>query len=354
MANKKKPGKSKQQIRERNASKHKKTESRYTHKKKVTPTKSKEGAAQKQSERKGPKFEFSIKNPKFRALLPFAAAVIFFLLIWTEPKTEVRDPWYEAAYLIDSAKKVNDPQLKQKLLDKGGSQLQDLVKKHPYHARVHFLLGYYYLSVGKWDSAIARQKQAYKMDSGSTINPVYHDAKRQLILAVINKSNEYAKQGDFQKALETLNTAKEYDPHSAQLRTQYGVIFHRQGKLNKARNYYEKALQYNKNHRPAIQNLGLLYFQLGNNRLMQNNYTEAINLYNKSVSMQYNKPQLFNNLGIAYMRSGQNNEAIKAFEKTLTINQNEQTALRNLTKLYSQQGNIQAASKYQKRLRALN
>jgi hypothetical protein len=127
---------------------------------------------------------------KFKVSIPFILALVLYSLIWIVPAAPpVIDPWYAAVQLVDSSKKVNDPLLKEKLLTQGGNELRELVRLYPYHARVRFFLGYYYFSVDKWDSSLIEFKEAARMDSGATINPVWPDAHKLLIKAALNKCN---------------------------------------------------------------------------------------------------------------------------------------------------------------------
>ena len=175
-----------------------------------------------------PKFVWSYKNPKFRASLIFTFFVVFFLLVWKEPEVKSIDPWYEAYFLIDSSLKVADPAVKNQLMNDGGEKLRVLVKKYPYHAKVHLLLGVYYEVAGQWDSAIAEHKQSMKLGAGGTINPIEQDAARQLLICYLNKSNQLLQYGDFSGARKILDEAKAQRLNNPDLENQIGIIFHRQ------------------------------------------------------------------------------------------------------------------------------
>ena len=225
---------------------------------------------------------------KTMALIPFVIAVIIFMFMWFDHDVVVMDPWIKAAQMIDSSSRVQDPKLKTELLEEGGKRLKELVIKHPYHAGVHFLVGYYYLRTGQWDSTIAHQKEAFRIDSGSTINPVWTDALRFMFHAYTNKCTELLKQNKPREAVNILN----------------------------------EALQYQQNN-PQIRKL------LGNIYLNLNDIDKAVENYNICLSVNPNDADIYNNFGVIASQKGQNAQAAEMFKKALSINPNHPNAKKN-------------------------
>ncbi|MFC2130425.1 tetratricopeptide repeat protein [Bacteroidota bacterium] len=236
------------------------------------------------------KLEFTWKNSKFRAAIPFALAFLVYALIWiVKPGEPVVDPWFKAIKLVDSSKRVDDPVQRTKLMNEGGNELRRLVELHPYHARVRFFLGYYYFVKQDWDSSLFELKEAARLDSGSTINSIWPNAHELIIKAAINKSLLFRNTGNLQRAKDILLDAspyhpnnpmlnkhigsvyfdmKEYDnaqrhfmisfngnPKDADIANLIGVIYKMRGDVNNASAYFRRALQLNPNHAGAKVNL---------------------------------------------------------------------------------------------------
>src|SRR5258705_3153646 len=103
-------------------------------------------------------------NISFLHFIPLCFSLIIFSILWFKPfDVNLKDPWFEGAVLIDSARKVIDTNQRKLLLDEAGKKLAEQVRLHPYHARVHYLYGYYWLNRQNWDSAIFQQKEAIRI-----------------------------------------------------------------------------------------------------------------------------------------------------------------------------------------------
>ena len=299
---------------------------------------------------KSPSFEFKWSNPKFRALIPFAIFVLVFLWIWTEPAEKPTDPWFEAAFLVDSSRKVQDPKLKSEMLEKGGDQLRDLVNRYPKHARVKFLLGYYYSNAGKLDSAIDLYTDAIRMDSGATINPVAPMAAQQVGMIYSQKSNMLLNQGKIEEAKKAIQPGLKYARYSPVISTQMGVVFHREGQIDSAITYYTMALNINGNHKPALQNLALAFYQKGNVLLKNKNLTQALEYFNRSAKMNFQNADLYNNMGYVLNQLGQAEQSVNAYKKALQLKPGHVNAIRNLAAYYQKTGNMAEAKKYMQML----
>lgn len=235
--------------------------------------------------------ELRNKSNRFFISIPFIIAIIIWLLIWIVPKgAPVVDPWYKAVQLVDSAaNKTQDPKIKQILFNEGGNQLKELVKKHPYHARVHFFLGFYYFTTQNWDSALVELKEAAKIDSGSILNSVWPDAYDLIAKTCINKSVLYTQTGQLIEAKKILLEGYKYAPNQPLLNrflgnvyynlkdyenafrhlmisfsgnpndditaNLLGILYNMKGDINNAKTYFNRALQINPNNQAAKTNL---------------------------------------------------------------------------------------------------
>lgn len=273
----------------------------YHGKQDLKTAESRQPAASKPSAKE--KFDFSFKNKKLLALIPFAVAVIIYTLVWTKVETVVQDPWYEAIMMVDSSQRVKDPQLKQQLMDKGGNKLRQLVIQHPYHARVHFFLGYYYFLAGNWDSTIIQQKEAYRIDSGSTINSVWPDAINILSNATMNKANTYLSKGQVASAKHTLL----------------------------------ESLRYTAGNPFTNKMLGNIYLNL-------NATDSALYYYNISTSLQPDADVL-NNMGVVYLTKKDYKNAVPFLLKALELKPDNKSAKANLYNCYLSMGDKASAEK---------
>ncbi len=217
-------------------------------------------SGERDPKKKEEKFEFSFRNKKFRAALPFIVAALVYWWIWIVPTGEkVKDPWYAAVHLVDSARKTNNPKLKTELLNKGGNELKRLVAEHPYHARIHFFLGYYYFAKKNWDSALVKLKKAAKMDSGATINPVWHQANELIVKAAVNKSLALRNQNKPQEALNVLLNASKYGQNNPVLNKFIGDAYFRKGEYDLALKYFLHSYKFNQKDADLCNMIGVLY-----------------------------------------------------------------------------------------------
>ena len=172
------------------------------------------------------------------------------------------------------------------------------------------------------------------MDSGATINPVHYDAQKHLVRAALNKSSEQLKSDDLRGALATVKLAEISGKPSADLQTQYAIIYHKMRQVTLAIEHYEKAVQLNPKQETAVNNLSLLYMLKADNLLKKNNLEEAISYYTRAGKLSAKRPGLFLNLGLALARSGRFEQAEKAYLKVLELDKGNKNALQNLLILY--------------------
>ncbi|MFP4526911.1 MAG: tetratricopeptide repeat protein [Candidatus Kapaibacterium sp.] len=278
----------------------------------------------------GEKFEFSLKNKKMLAAIPFAVMLILFILVWTTENPKVIDPWFRAAQMVDSSRKVDDPALQKELLEQGGQRLRELVKEHPYHARVHFLLGFYYTTAQKYDSAITELKVAINRGKGGLVNQVEFQAADLLAQAALNKAIQEFQTGDQKQSINTLSEAIEYNPRSPELYAQLGMVYHQLQQLDSAGVYYKKALKLNPQIQPARNNYAQIEFFNGTQLLKQNKVDKAMKHYKQAFNFGNENPQLMNNIGQNLMAKNRPGLAVRFFQQAVNAKPDFADAKNNL------------------------
>ncbi len=157
------------------------------------------------------------------------------MIIWFKPfNVNLKDPWYEGAELIDSARNVTDTNQRKVLLSEAGKILAEQVQKHPYHARVHYLYGFYWFDRQNWDSAIFQQKEAIRLGVGGTVNQVEFSAQEMLNAALGNKMTAVLNTGNLKEAADVLEYAKTPEMFNPGIDKYRGVIYSRQGNVDSA------------------------------------------------------------------------------------------------------------------------
>jgi len=171
----------------------------------------------------------------YRHFLPLCFALFVFLIIWFNPfNVNFKDPWYEGAVLIDSARNVIDTNQRNILLGNAGKILTEQVQKHPYHARVHYLYGFYWSALQNWDSAIFHQKEAIRLGAGGTVNQIEYKAQEMLNLALGNKVQALLDAGKLNEASGVLEYAKTPEMLNPAIDKYRGIIYSREGNADSA------------------------------------------------------------------------------------------------------------------------
>jgi tetratricopeptide (TPR) repeat protein len=215
-------------------------------------------------------------------------------------------------------------------MEKGGAELRRLVKKHPYHARVHFLLGFYYLTAQKYDSAMTELKVAINKGKGGLVNQVEFQAADLLASAALQKSVRQYQNGKQKAARNTLIGAIEYHTRSPQLFGQLGMYYHQSNMLDSARRYYRKALRLDPKLQPARSNYANMEFFFGTRELKKNNINKAVNHYKKAFEYGNENADLMNKIGRNLMAKNQPQIAVNFFRQAVKVKPNFAKAKRNL------------------------
>ena len=251
----------------------------------------------------------NFSNPKFRALLLLGIALLSFGFIFIDTVGNFNDPWYNAVALVDSSAKVSNPALKQELLNRGGNELRELLKEHPYHARLYYFMGYYHKLAKNWDSAIACQKKAIYIGSGGLVNNVEYDAHTELILAIMMKGDKFYNEQQPDSAIAYFNQALEEAKTARMTQRMQNIV------------------------KQLMNNISMAYFSKGNLEGQAGSSDKAIEQYNNALKYAPNKPDIYNNMGIVYSGIQDYENALKYFNKALEIDPNYEKAKTNIMQI---------------------
>ena len=201
-------------------------------------------------------------NISFLRFIPLCFSLIIFSILWFNPfNVNLKDPWYEGAVLIDSARKMIDPNRRKVLLDEAGKILTEQVEKHPYHARVHYLYGFYWFDRQNWDSSIFHEKEAIRLGAGGTVNQVEYKAQEMLNLALGNKVTALIDGGKLNEAAGVLEYAKTPNMHNPALDKYRGIIYSRLGNADSALSCLQRYKMANPNDANNLANIAISYNQ---------------------------------------------------------------------------------------------
>jgi tetratricopeptide (TPR) repeat protein len=214
-----------------------------------------------------------------------------FLLVWTRAiKPDLKDNWNKALELINSSTRSSNESDKTHLLANAHSLLSDLAVKHPYHARVWLIYGYYFIQKKMWDSVIACEKKAIELGKGGIVNQVEFDAADALCYALSMKID------------------------STQLKNPDQTI----ALLKKAE---VKGFE----NRCLIKLQGAVYTNF-------NKTDSALVFLSKAATMQPDADVYFN-IALNYLRNGDKNAALQNVRKALEINKDHESAKKLLQEI---------------------
>ena len=194
--------------------------------------------------------------------IPICCALVVFMVLWFNPfKVKVKDPWYEAGALIDSTNKISDPNQRDLLLEQARKKLVVEIQKHPYHARVHYIYGFYWYMKQNWDSTIYQQKEAIRIGAGGAVNQVEFGAQDILNIALGNKITPLMNAGNFEEAIKVLENAITPEMYNPVIDKYKGVIFSRMGNVDGALSSFLKYHSARPKDAENLTNIAVMYNQ---------------------------------------------------------------------------------------------
>lgn len=258
-----------------------------------------------------------MNSNKILALIPALILSTLLILAFSGIDADVTDPWYAAIQEVQKGQKMakDNPEEAMKLINSGGEKLKELTEIHPYHARVHFLLSYYYLTVQDFENSYNSALKAIELGKGGIVNQVEFEAENIAVKAAANMFNKLKGRILLDKIWEVRNDL----PRNQDILL-YGANAHIQvQQLDSAMFWYEQVLRINKNNKTAQDNYAKLTFFYGNNLIKENNFQGAYHFYRLAQQTKPNNPDYNNNLGNAALKLNKLNEAKKYFERAAQL-----------------------------------
>lgn len=152
--------------------------------------------------------------------------------------------------------------------------------------------------------------------------------KPNFIEAYICLNNVFRYEGDYKKALETLQNAYEIDPENSLVLCELGSTLNELSEYQKGLDFIKRAITNNPED-------PIIYYHMGNSYLGIEKYTDAIKSYNLAISMGAKSPEIFNNLGNALKATGDYYGAASKYENALQFDSDYPPALNNLGLVYT-------------------
>lgn len=154
----------------------------------------------------------------------------------------------------------------------------------------------------------------------------------------------YLKQGDFNKALDKLEKARQADPGYSPTYNVLGLLYQQLGVFNKAEKYFKQALSLNSNDSSTLNNYGSFLCQ-------QDRLEEAEKTFLRAVENPlYESPEIaITNAGLCLYKNQKKNDAEKYFRQALQLNPRVPQALIKMCEISFNTQNYLSARAYLQR-----
>ena len=210
---------------------------------------------------------------------------------------------------------------------------QKWTKAAPENADAWFSLGVAYIELGRYDDAIAANREALRINSEDT------DAWNNLGVA-------YGDLDRYDDAIAAYREAVRINPEYAEAWNNLGNAYYNLGRHDDAIAAFREALRINSEHASAWYSLGFAYYNF-------DRYDDAITAYREALRINPEYAEAWNNLGIAYTSLKRYDEAIVAVREAVRINPNYANGWGLLGFIYDKLGRTKEADEAnQKHLRA--
>lgn len=202
--------------------------------------------------------------------------------------------------------------------------------------------------VGAIGSAVTRT--AYENDAkiNDYSQPVSHNNSAEIAITNLQLGIGYMREGQYEKALEKLNRAKEAEPDYPPVYNALGVLHQSMGVYDVAEESFKTAIRLNPEDSSVLNNYGLLLCQTLR-------FEEADTIFIKAANNPlYTTPELaFNNAGACALDQGKTELAKTYLEAALKNNSRLGPALIQMSEITYEQGNYTSARDYLERYLAL-
>jgi type IV pilus assembly protein PilF len=166
----------------------------------------------------------------------------------------------------------------------------------------------------------------------------------EVAVANLNLGIEYMRRGEYERALEKLDKARQADPSYAFTYNTYGVLYQQLGDTARAEQNFKKALQLAPGNSSTLNNYGRFLCQRGRQEEALKAFAEA------AANPLYETPEIpIANSGSCALGAGKTAEAEQFFRRALEINPNLANALLQMAGLSFSQNKFLPARGYLQR-----
>ena len=134
-----------------------------------------------------------------------------------------------------------------------------------------------------------------------------------------NLGDAYLSLKDYDKSLAVYNKLLKTTGRNIRILSSIGEIYYHQGHLDKALNVFKKITTYE----PTTENARIAYLNMGNILTDSERFNEAIEMYNKALTISSKDDSALYNLGFAYKGAGHPEKAIITWKKAIQLNPNK-------------------------------
>ena len=212
-----------------------------------------------------------------------ALSVLFFIILWIGANTApLNDPWRNGEILCDSSTRVPEGPQRTALLEQGGAMIREQVMKHPYHARIWHIYGFYWLQKKNWDSCMYSQRMAIKLGSGTTVNSIEKKARDLYNFCLNKKLNPYFSKKDTAMAIIQAARIPGYD--NPMIDKYLGIVYSNSKEYDSCNQVIFRYLKVNPKDFDALFAVALNYYNQGQ-------YSMSIPFLRRAQEVNPNEPK---------------------------------------------------------------
>jgi tetratricopeptide (TPR) repeat protein len=211
--------------------------------------------------------------------------IMLMLLLFDQTYPAIVDPWMKSIKMLDSAEHIKDNKQKIAIIEQCGSELREQVAIHPYHGRIWFFYGRYFMLKENWDSCIVTFKKALTIGKGATVNSIEDMSQKMLYNALTMK----LKQSDIQRdsSLNIIAQAEIPGYLNPYMNILKGLVYNRSGEYQMSEYEFKKYIDARPKDPEGYRLIANIYHYEGKE-------TEAIGCMQKSQALSGTKLETFN------------------------------------------------------------
>lgn len=158
---------------------------------------------------------------------------------------------------------------------------------------------------------------------------------------------DFFEQGNYEKALQQINSAIQKSPNNPDYLATKGVFLHRMNDIPKAIEAYKKALEVFPGHPFSHYNLGIIFIK-------ENKPLQAIQQWEEALKTNPKDIDSIFNIAVTLTKMGKTEQAIPLFQKVLDLNPNHVMSHQNLGVIYRDRNDFSKAKYYFNTLKDLD